>query len=187
MSIIAWHNAFWHNPRGHQCGNLQWLYSGFIIYLEKCFYSAYYLIASMDKQQEELVKYYMVAVTSGTCRCRWELTRKWFSGSWVIRKARAKVEAIFALSFITSPSWPTDIYLYYAFCSAFNKDIRSIPNIWLNSTRQGDWAYGLSDWPVTSSDPSPLGSVPTDGRRSEVSINSVDPPKKRKMQSVLYF
>lgn len=46
--------------------------------------------------------------TSGTCRCRWELTRKLFSGSLVMRKALANVEAIFALSFMTSPSWPAE-------------------------------------------------------------------------------
>ena len=41
--------------------------------------------------------------------CRWELNRKLFLGSLVMRKDLAKVDAILALSFITSPSCPAEV------------------------------------------------------------------------------
>ena len=84
-----------------------------------------------SKQSVIYVRHCVAMVTSGTCRCRWELTRKTFSGSLFIRKALAKVEAIFALSFITSPSWPADEHerIQYAFCLGKISE-QCVMNLW---------------------------------------------------------
>ena len=43
---------------------------------------------------------------SGTCKCNWWLLKNKFSGAIWFTKRLANVYAIFALSFITEPSWP---------------------------------------------------------------------------------